>query len=206
MDRPAGGHAILVDQARPCAAPSAPPARRRLRTDPWPHTNRPAAGRRNRACRGRSSQTSNRSKSIPASWRWRAGAGPPLVDPPVQATTRAAFSSALAGHDVAGADVLFEQVHHRHARGIAILVAAFIGRGRPGRVQQRQPDGLGHAGHGVGGVLPAAGPGASGRPPAPGCPVRHPTCCRPDACRPPRTRPARRRPCPLSRPGRIEPP
>ena len=64
---------------------------------------------------------------------------------------------ALAGHDVAGADVLLQQPHHRDAARDRIGVAALVGRRRAGGVQQRQADRLGDAGHGVGGELPAAG-------------------------------------------------
>ena len=41
------------------------------------------------------SQTSWRVNSIPASWAMAGRCSPPLVEPPVQATTRAAFSRLL---------------------------------------------------------------------------------------------------------------
>ena len=66
---------------------------------------------------------------------------------------------ALAGHDVAGADVLLEEAHHRDAAGGRVLVAALVGRRRAGGVEQREADRLGDAGHGVGGELAAAGAG-----------------------------------------------
>jgi hypothetical protein len=65
----------------------------------------------------------------------------------------------LAGDDVAGADVLFDQVHDGDAGGLAILVTRFVRSRSAGGVEQRQADGLGDAGHGVGGELAAAGPG-----------------------------------------------
>ena len=66
----------------------------------------------------------------------------------------------LAGDDIPRPDVLFDQVHHGHTRRIAILVTGFVrGRGAGG-IQQRQTNRLGHASHGIGSVLPAAGPGA----------------------------------------------
>ena len=66
---------------------------------------------------------------------------------------------ALPRDDVAGADVLLEEPHHRDAARGRVLVAALVGRGRAGRVEEREPDRLGDAGHGVGGELAAAGAG-----------------------------------------------
>ena len=65
----------------------------------------------------------------------------------------------LPGADVARADVFLDQVHDRRAGGFGIGVARFIGGGRARGVGQREADRLGHAGHGVGSELPAAGPG-----------------------------------------------
>ncbi len=65
----------------------------------------------------------------------------------------------LSGDDVARPDVLGQQRHHRLARRLGVFVPGFIDCGRAGGPGQRQADGLGHAGHGVGGELPAAGPG-----------------------------------------------
>ena len=65
---------------------------------------------------------------------------------------------ALARHDIAGADVAFQQRHHRTARGLGILIARFIGRGHAAGIHQRKADRLGYAGHGVGGKLAATGP------------------------------------------------
>ena len=65
----------------------------------------------------------------------------------------------LAGHDVARADALLEQSHHRLARGLGPLVAGLVGRRRAGRARQGEADRLRDAGHGVGGELAAAGAG-----------------------------------------------
>ncbi len=65
----------------------------------------------------------------------------------------------LAGDDVARADVESDQVHDLLAGGVAEAVPDLVGRGRAGGIRQRQTDGLGHGGHGVGGELGAAGAG-----------------------------------------------
>ncbi len=64
---------------------------------------------------------------------------------------------AFQGHDVTRADVLVDQVHDGTTRGLAIHVAAVIGRGHARAVDQRQADCLGHTGHGVGRELTATG-------------------------------------------------
>ena len=76
---------------------------------------------------------------MPASWAMRGRCRPALVEPPVQATTRAAFSKRFAGADVAGADVLFDQVHHRLAGGFGILIAAFVRGGAPEELGSARP-------------------------------------------------------------------
>ena len=63
--------------------------------------------------------------------------------------------------DVTGADVFLKQVHNRQTGRSRVLVAAFIRRGRTGRVHQRKADRLGHTGHSVRGELTTTG--TSGR-------------------------------------------
>ncbi len=59
-------------------------------------------------------------------------------------------------HDIAGANVLIKQVHHRFTGGNCILVARFIRRGSPCRIWQSQANRLRNAGHCIGRKLPAA--------------------------------------------------
>ena len=61
-----------------------------------------------------------------------------------------------AGHDVAGAQAFGDHAHDGAPGGVGVFVAAFIGRRHGGGVGQREADGLGDAGHGVGGELAAA--------------------------------------------------
>ena len=68
---------------------------RRPRTCPWRRICRRASGRRCRACFSKISATSNRSNSMPASCAIAGRCSAALVEPPVAATTAAAFSSAL---------------------------------------------------------------------------------------------------------------
>ncbi len=63
----------------------------------------------------------------------------------------------LAGHDIAGADVLFDQPHHSLARCHAILVTALVGGRRARGIHQGKADRLGHTGHCVGGKLATTG-------------------------------------------------
>ena len=63
----------------------------------------------------------------------------------------------LAGHDVARAEVLLDQVHDAFAGLDGELVAGFVHRRRACGMREREPDRLGDAGHGVGGELTAAG-------------------------------------------------
>ena len=64
----------------------------------------------------------------------------------------------LAGDDVARAQTQLDEVHHLPAGLFAIGVARQVGGGRGAGMRKRQPDGLGHGRHGVGGELAAAGP------------------------------------------------
>ena len=82
-----------------------------------------------------------------------------LVEPPEAATTAAAFSSALRVTMSRGRMLALDQLHDLLAGGHAERVADFIGRGRAGRIRQREADRLGHGRHGVGGELRAAGAG-----------------------------------------------
>ena len=66
----------------------------------------------------------------------------------------------LARGDVARADAVGHQPHHRLAARQRILVAALVGCGRTRRRRQRQADRLRHHRHRVGGELAAAGAGA----------------------------------------------
>ena len=94
---------------------------------------------------------------MPHSWAMAGRCRPPLVEPPVAATTTAAFSNALRVQMSRGRMLLLDQPHHRLARGLGVVVAVEVGR-RQGRGQrQGQADRLGDAGHGVGGELAAAG-------------------------------------------------
>ena len=65
----------------------------------------------------------------------------------------------LQRDDVARADVLFQQVHHRAAGFHGPAVAILIGGRGAGGMGQREPDRLGHRRHGVGGELAATGAG-----------------------------------------------
>ncbi len=65
----------------------------------------------------------------------------------------------FAAADIARADTKTQQVHRRLARGFGILVTRLVGGRRTGRSRQGKADRLGHAGHGVGGELAAAGAG-----------------------------------------------
>ena len=65
----------------------------------------------------------------------------------------------LAGHDVARADVLGDQLHDLLAGRGAEPVADLVGRRSARRIGQREADRLGDRRHGVGGELRAAGAG-----------------------------------------------
>ena len=62
----------------------------------------------------------------------------------------------LAGHDLARTELHLEQFHHLLAGSGAEGVADFVGRRGAAAIGQREADGLGDHGHGVGGVLAAA--------------------------------------------------
>ena len=63
----------------------------------------------------------------------------------------------LAGDDIPGPDVFFQQRHHRLTGRLGIFVARLIGSRRAGGTRQGEADGLGHASHGIGRELAAAG-------------------------------------------------
>ena len=67
------------------------------------------------------------------------------------------------GDDIAGTDIERDEVHDLLARRHAEAVPDLVGRRRAGRVRERQADGLGDRGHGVGGELGAAGAGRRAR-------------------------------------------
>ena len=91
------------------------------------------------------STTSSQVKRMPASCAIAGRCRPALVEPPVAPTTTAAFSSALAGDDVARAEVAADQLHHRLAGLGGPAVAVLVGRGGAGGAGQRQADRLGDA-------------------------------------------------------------
>ena len=62
----------------------------------------------------------------------------------------------LFGDNIPRADVFFQQVHDGAAGFKGELVARFVGCWCARRAGQGQADGFTHAGHGVGGELPAA--------------------------------------------------
>ena len=128
-----------------------------------------------------------------------------LVEPPVAATTAAAFSKRLARHDVARPDAAAQQVHHRLRPTPRHRRRGVHRRRRSGRARQRQADRLRDAGHGVGGELPGAGAGRRQPWHSSSCSSSSlilPALCRPTPSKTSTMVTSR----PWKRPGRIEPP
>ena len=82
-----------------------------------------------------------------------------LVEPPVAATTAAAFSSALRVTMSRGRILSAIRSMTFSPAAMQKRSQNLVRRGRAGRIGQRQADGLGHRGHGVGGELRAASAG-----------------------------------------------
>ena len=74
--------------------------------------------------RRKTSQTSSRVKSMPASWAMAGRCSPALVEPPVAATTTAAFSSALRVTMSRGLMVIGNETHDRLTGSFGEHVAA----------------------------------------------------------------------------------
>ena len=130
-----------------------------------------------------------------------------LVEPPVAATTAAAFSNALRVHDIARADIISPaaasppgRIRARNRRAISIR------RGRRRRTGQRQADGFGDAGHGVGGKLAAAGARRRAGDYSSSCRSSASTSCRRECWPTPSKTSTTVTSLPLKRPGMIEPP
>ena len=82
-----------------------------------------------------------------------------LVEPPIAALTRIAFSNAVARQDLRQRQVLAHHLDDAHARQVGQHVAARVD-GRDRRVvRQRDAQRLGHAGHGRGRAHGVAGAG-----------------------------------------------
>ena len=97
---------------------------------------------------------------MPASCAMAGRCSAALVEPPVAATTMAAFSNALRVTMSRGRMPSARSRITALAALDGIGVAALVRRGRAGRARQRETDRLRHAGHGVGRELAAAGAGA----------------------------------------------
>ena len=120
--------------------------------------------RRRVADRGRSRRARART---PASRAIASRCSTALVEPPVAATTAIAFSSAVAGHDVARPHAALQQVH-RPARRPARRPSSLLGIDRrdAAAAHRREAEELADHRHRVGGELAAAGAGAgAGRDP-----------------------------------------
>src|ERR1700709_2625404 len=103
------------------------------------------------------SQTSRRVNSMPASWAMAGRCRPPLVEPPVAATTTAAFSNASRVQMSRGRMLRSSSFITALPVATAYWSRSREGPGKGGGRGRAKADGLGHAGHGVGGVLAAAG-------------------------------------------------
>ena len=87
-----------------------------------------------------------------------------LVEPPVAATAAMAFSNAVRVRIWLGRSTAPQHLHHQLAGAAADLVFARVDGRDAGRAQRREADHLHHRGHGVGGILAAAGARRRGRP------------------------------------------